>query len=324
MIQNNLTTPLKTRTEESQNNGNTPDKERQDTDNLKNTLITSSKSRTEDPLVTSIKHCTKDSEHQKNPLITPFKTRTEDPQNPPITPFKTRTEDPQNPQITPFKTRTEDPQNPPITPFKTNTEDPLNPSPARTSGGRASTGSVTSTASLTVDEKPGAEPTSSSGAHKPKGLKAKLSGWSQLKKHMVVECDHPTFPEEAEPKAEAAAADEANQELVKKQSTAKALKMWDALLFGMFSTKERIMSQINAYGNDKPPSFINRLPLLLYSPRFNARKLKEAAEKPLTKIASVFEKGLIQRKCQDDERKDFNRKARGFSSRKDEEETHEG
>ncbi|XP_028294891.1 uncharacterized protein LOC114457028 isoform X2 [Gouania willdenowi] len=128
MIQNNLTTPLKTRTEESQNNGNTPDKERQDTDNLKNTLITSSKSRTEDPLVTSIKHCTKDSEHQKNPLITPFKTRTEDPQNPPITPFKTRTEDPQNPQITPFKTRTEDPQNPPITPFKTNTEDPLNAS----------------------------------------------------------------------------------------------------------------------------------------------------------------------------------------------------
>ncbi|KAF6733570.1 hypothetical protein FQA47_017602 [Oryzias melastigma] len=119
----------------------------------------------------------------------------------------------------------------------------------------------------------------------------------------------------------------ANQEIAKNQDDPKPLKMWDALLFQMFSTKEKIMHQINMKKKDsentKPskdsetevPSFVSRLPILLYSPRFDARKLKEAAEKPL-KTAAAFGMGLIKRKSQEDERKDFNRKARGFGSRK--------
>lgn len=206
------------------------------------------------------------------------------------------------------------------------------------------TKSTTSTASSTEKAKK-AEISPSSvapqAAQKKKGLMGKLSGWTRLKKHMVVEQEEPKFPE-TEDKSQVDVhgssqkttgedglpADQcANQEVLMKQEGPKALKMWDALLFQMFSTKERIMQQIHVNKKDPDdkkshkehqadvPSFVNRLPVLLYSPRFDARKLKEAAERPLTKIAAVFERGLIKRKGQEDEQKDFNRKARGFGSK---------
>lgn len=210
------------------------------------------------------------------------------------------------------------------------------------------TKSATSTVSSVTDKKSVAEgtlPTSteSKATQKPKGLKGKLSGWTRLKKHMVVESDEPQFPEpEAKPPEnstgcveitvqvpnEVAVVQDTNQAVVKNQVGPKALKMWDALLFQMFSTKERIMNQMNVNKDDSEkkksskdeqaavPSFVNRLPILLYSPRFDARKLKEAAEKPLAKIASVFEKGLIKRKSHEEDRKDFNRTAKGFGSTK--------
>ena len=212
--------------------------------------------------------------------------------------------------------------------------------------------STTSTASST-DKKPIKAETSPSSAEpkaaqKLKGLKGKLSGWTRLKKHMVVEPEEPEFPQpEAKSQVESSGSNEktdcnedkppadqcTNQEGVMNKQGPKALKMWDALLFQMFSTKEKIMQQINSTKKDSDdkkaskdnppkdnqadvPTFVSRLPVLLYSPRFDARKLKEAAEKPLTKIAAVFERGLIKRKGQEDEQKDFNRKARGFGSKK--------
>uniref|UniRef100_A0A8C1GV11 Uncharacterized protein n=1 Tax=Cyprinus carpio TaxID=7962 RepID=A0A8C1GV11_CYPCA len=177
------------------------------------------------------------------------------------------------------------------------------------------------------------------GAQKPKGLKAKLSGWTRLKKHMVAEPEAPSFPEsEVEKNSQktdikisgkdksAGAKEESlcGQDVVKKKDEPRATKMWDAVLFHMFATKENIMKQIHRNKTEEGeqkniekdgqlvPSFIHRLPILLYSPRFDARKLKEAAAKPLNKIATAFERGLLHRKQKGEEPKDFNRTAKGF------------
>uniref|UniRef100_A0A8C2K879 Uncharacterized protein n=1 Tax=Cyprinus carpio TaxID=7962 RepID=A0A8C2K879_CYPCA len=134
-------------------------------------------------------------------------------------------------------------------------------------------------------------------AQKPKGLKAKLSGWTRLKKHMVVEPEVPSFPE---------------SEVEKNAQKPRATKMWDAVLFHINKSEDE-RKKIENEGQ-LVPSFVHRLPILLYSPRFNARKLKEAAAKPLNKIATAFERGLLHRKQQGEEPKDFNRTAKGFGA----------
>lgn len=178
---------------------------------------------------------------------------------------------------------------------------------------------------------------------KPKGMKSKVSGWSRLKKHMVVEQEEPKFPETGSQKeaaeqdqnevkkvdekaAEQAGDKPGTQDENQTKDTPKATKMWDAVLFQMFSTKESIMHQIELSKKDEEtkeatkdelteiPSFAYRLPVLLFSPKFDAKKLKEAASRPVTKISTVFEMGLIGRKGKDEEPKDFNRKARGFTA----------
>lgn len=180
---------------------------------------------------------------------------------------------------------------------------------------------------------------------KPKGLKSKMSGWSRLKKHMVVEQEEPKFPGmggqneatvldtvKTSPPAEEKAVEipavdsEAQATDSDAKDGPKATKMWDAVLFQMFSTKENIMAQIemNKTEDEKTkekidgpvevPSFAHRLPVLLFSPRFDAKKLREAASRPVTKISTVFEMGLIGRKGKDEEPKDFNRTARGFAA----------
>ncbi|XP_018560207.1 mucin-2 [Lates calcarifer] len=174
---------------------------------------------------------------------------------------------------------------------------------------------------------------------KPKGVKSKVSGWSRLKKHMVVEQEEPKFPEDGSPKEttgqdqnEVKKADEkaddksGTQDENQTKDTPKATKMWDAVLFQMFSTKENIMHQIELNKSEEEkkeqakdelneiPSFAYRLPVLLFSPRFDAKKLKEAASRPVTKISTVFEMGLIGRKGKEEEQKDFNRTARGFTA----------
>lgn len=167
------------------------------------------------------------------------------------------------------------------------------------------------------------------GLQRSKGLK--VSGWSRLKKHMVVEQEEPKFPEshtEAPQLAQTSGSSSSSADAPQAQTPAvvKATKMWDAVLFQMFATEENIMHQIelnqseNQPKQEEPeekkeiPSFVYKLPVLLFSPKFDAKKLKEAASRPVTKISTVFEMGLIGRKGRDEEPKDFNRTARGFAT----------
>ncbi|XP_072242620.1 uncharacterized protein prr33 [Leuresthes tenuis] len=169
---------------------------------------------------------------------------------------------------------------------------------------------------------------------KPKGNKSKVSGWSKLKKHMVVEQEEPKFPEVGSQK-EVCGQDQGETKTIQEkpedkpsvqdenQDTPRATKMWDAVLFQMFSSKENILHQIELNKSEEKedekknelneiPSFVYRLPVLLFSPKFDAKRLKEAASRPVTKISTVFEMGLIGRKGKEEEPKDFNRTARGF------------
>lgn len=176
------------------------------------------------------------------------------------------------------------------------------------------------------------------GIQTSKGLKAKVSGWSRLKKHMVVEQEEPTFPENnghteatqlgqgGQAKTSESSSSNADASQTQAPGVAKATKMWDAVLFQMFATEENIMHQIELSQSEKEPkqerkeeikevpSFVYKLPVLLFSPKFDAKKLKEAASRPVTKISTVFEMGLIGRKGRDEEPKDFNRTARGFAA----------
>lgn len=179
-----------------------------------------------------------------------------------------------------------------------------------------------------------------SSTQKSAGMKSKVSGWSRLKKHMVVEQEEPKFPE-TDSNTEANEQSQGGREwtgensgtkaVVQQTQTnipAKATKMWDAVLFQMFATKENIMHQIELSQSETEPkqetkdennikeipSFVYKLPVLLFSPKFDAKKLKEAASRPVTKISTVFEMALIGRKGRDEEPKDFNRTARGFAA----------
>lgn len=224
---------------------------------------------------------------------------------------------------------------------------------------KAKTKAAEPTPSKTTEEKkekedsafPKAEPLLKT-VQKPKGMmKSKLSGWSRLKKHMVVEVEEPKFPETEPGSAPEPKKDIPNGDLPKLTITTKngddqgssssqqtegkdsprATQMWDAVLFQMFSSKENIMQQIMADKSEeerkemeekvakKPeeiPTFAHRLPVLLFSPRFDAKRLREAASRPVTKMSTVFEMALIGRHSKDEEPKQFNRTAKGFSTSK--------
>ncbi|XP_069754782.1 neurofilament heavy polypeptide [Narcine bancroftii] len=162
--------------------------------------------------------------------------------------------------------------------------------------------------------------------------RSKISGWTRLKKHMVVEEEPPKFlepepelPESEEQKQNQSIVEDRKQESSKARAT-RANKMWDAMLFQMFAWKEHLTEenrqnqQESALDTSRQAHqtswFSCRLPLLLFRPRFDARKLKEAAKGPLRRISStLIESGLHRKAIDDEELKDFNQTAKGWQTK---------
>ncbi|XP_015281246.1 PREDICTED: proline-rich protein 33-like [Gekko japonicus] len=140
---------------------------------------------------------------------------------------------------------------------------------------------------------------------KPKPVvppKSKFSGWSRLKKHLIIESEEPQFPvpepeptkpEEAEIKTTQGPQVDTGQD--KRITKSRAIKMWDAILYQMTTSKaKKQQGSEKEIRREGTSPFRRRLPLLLHRPRFDARKLKELAAKPLTKITTLFEVRRIQ------------------------------
>ncbi|TNN48815.1 hypothetical protein EYF80_040990 [Liparis tanakae] len=170
---------------------------------------------------------------------------------------------------------------------------PVTTSAVDTRGGEDKEKKVESTEKREGDESLPAEPLLKV-TQKPKGLKSKVSGWARLKKHMVVEQEVPRFPEigpqkeapvpdrsEVQRAAEKAVDGTGAQDENQTKDAPVAAKMWNAVLFQMFSTKENIMHQIEMNKSEEAkeakeevqkdelkeiPSFAHRLPVLLFSP----------------------------------------------------------
>ncbi|OCT83878.1 flocculation protein FLO11-like [Xenopus laevis] len=148
---------------------------------------------------------------------------------------------------------------------------------------------------------------------RPKAPRKKPGGgWARLVKHLIVEPEEPKFPEQqAEVTNEKQSGDTGSSTEVAPQSrSSRANKMWDALLYHMATSTK---------GQEKPgteiapqlPFLRSRLPLLLHRPRFDARKLKEAASRPLRRVTAFFCKRIGENK--QPEATAFNRTASGWS-----------
>ncbi|OXB72781.1 UNVERIFIED_CONTAM: hypothetical protein H355_006224 [Colinus virginianus] len=150
-------------------------------------------------------------------------------------------------------------------------------------------------------------------------LGAKGSGWHRLRKHLIVQPEAPRFPElEAEKQGQEEGNKEKDSSLSISQDSrpfkSRATKMWDAILYQMTVNKERRQEAEEKKAQKEEGFFLpRRLPIFLHKPRFDARKLRELAAKPMTKITTVFEVGRYGARTDKEHTKSFNRTASGWS-----------
>ncbi|XP_068539520.1 proline-rich protein 33 [Anas acuta] len=160
-----------------------------------------------------------------------------------------------------------------------------------------------------------AEPAAASGEAARPGA----DGWHRLRKHLMVQPETPSFPE---PETEKPGQEEGNkkdssQEVISRDIRpfkSRAMRMWDAILYQMTVNKER-KQQAEEKKAQKEASFFlpRRLPILLHKPRFDARKLRELAAKPMARISTVFEVGRYGPRGAKEHTRSFNRTASGWS-----------
>ncbi|XP_056349947.1 proline-rich protein 33 [Oenanthe melanoleuca] len=145
------------------------------------------------------------------------------------------------------------------------------------------------------------------------------SAWHRLKKHLMVQPEATNFPESKPEKLgqEEGNKEDAAQAVIKQDCTlvkSKATRMWDAILYQVALTKERKQRAEEKKPQKEESIFLpRRLPILLHKPRFDARKLKELAAKPMTKISTVFEVSRFRPRGAEEHSKSFNRTASGWS-----------
>ncbi|KAM9660280.1 proline-rich protein 33 [Trichechus inunguis] len=132
--------------------------------------------------------------------------------------------------------------------------------------------------------------------------KPRLSGWTRLKKQLMVTEGEPPAPSPAQSSG-ATQQEEATPALPAPRPPAfRASKMWDAVLYCMSVAKAQGHSARPDEGT-RAPAGLSRFPFL-YRPRFDARKLKEAAARPPPEALPVL---LLSPRP-----KNFNRTAAGW------------
>lgn len=148
---------------------------------------------------------------------------------------------------------------------------------------------------------------------------AKGSGWYRLRKHLMLQPEAPSFPElEAEKPGQEEGNKEKDSSLSISQDNrpfkSRATKMWDAVLYQMTVNRERKQQAEEKKAQKEEGFFLpRRLPIFLHKPRFDARKLRELAAKPMTKITTMFEVGRYGSRTDKEHTKSFNRTASGWS-----------
>ncbi|KAM8939203.1 proline-rich protein 33 [Pelodytes ibericus] len=141
-------------------------------------------------------------------------------------------------------------------------------------------------------------------------------GWARLVKHLVVEPEEIKFPEpqKTEGKEEKTVGEAGTttdgQQQSRESRLSRANKMWDALLYHMGPSTKGPEKTGSVSEAPALPFLRSRLPLLLHRPRFDARKLKEAASRPLRKVTAFFHRRTGEKPATS-----FNRTASGWSIR---------